>query len=491
VLPQLSKLSLKWQCLLVVALLLVGELTFVGILAYQLNATKQEVAREKSLKEILKRSQRLVFLLNDYEHMMELWVANRDPELERKSVENEKEMNKIAKWLQKHVTSKDMKRQIDGLAELQGKMFLLINKVKEKVVLMEQREAFTYAQGFYAKIRDFRWNWEHSAVNVIKEQEDTLKTFPEQHAERRKSIKNIVFVGCVGNIFMVLALSVFLWRTVVSRLLLMVDNTNLISLKKPMHARIEGSNEISDLDRELHDMADAIDAAQNERQAFLAMVSHELRTPLAAVSLSFELMGMGVAGEISAESERHVKDSEAKLKLLLKLINDLLDLEKLEAGKLVMTPKVVYIEHLLEDVTKQLKDLATQKQIVLDVPESMVELELDPDRMRQAVANILHNAITVSESGATVSIKLIESDTTVEIQILDEGGGVPAELREQIFERFRSTSSGLLRGMGLPIARRIVLAHDGEIGYSVRENGGSCFWIRLNLPAPVTASSAA
>ena len=115
-LPQLSKLSLKWQCLLVVALLLVGELTFVGILAYQLNATKQEVAREKSLKEILKRSQRLVFLLNDYEHMMELWVANRDPELERKSVENEKEMNKIAKWLQKHVTSKDMKRQIDGLA---------------------------------------------------------------------------------------------------------------------------------------------------------------------------------------------------------------------------------------------------------------------------------------------------------------------------------------------------------------------------------------
>ena len=489
--PQLSKISLQWQCLLVVACLLLGELAFVGTLSFQLNETRQEVAREKSLKEILKKSQRLVFLLNDYEHMMEQWVANRDPELERKSMANEKEMNSIAKWLQKHVSSKDMKQQIDGLVELQGKLFRLINKVKEKVVLMEQSEAFSYAQGFYAKIRAFRLNWEHSAVNVIKDQEDALKTFPEQHAKRRELIRSIVTAGCVGNILMVLALSIFLWRSVVSRMLLLVDNTRRISRKEKMHERLGGSDEISNLDRELHDMDESLEIAQNERQAFLAMVSHELRTPLAAVNLSFELMGMGVAGDVSAESGSLIKASETKLKHLLKLINDLLDLEKLEAGKLTMTPKVVYIEHILEDVTKQVSDLALQKEVNLEAPESMVELELDPERMRQAICNLVLNAIEASRSGSEISIKLIESQEHIEIQILDAGNGVPIELRDQLFERFRSTPSGLIKGMGLPISRAIVLAHGGEIGYRTRESGGSCFWVRLKLPLQVEATTAA
>lgn len=488
-LSSFSKISLKWQCLLVVAFLLLGEAVFVGTLVYQLNETKAEVRQEKSLKEILKKSQRLVFLLNDYEHMMESWVMNRDPELERKSLENEKEMKSIAKWLQKHVSSSDMKKQIDGLAELQSKLFRLINKVKEKVVTMEKSEAFTYAQGFYAKIREYRWDWEHSAVNLIKEQEDTLKTFPEQHSKRRQQIRSIVAAGCVGNIILVLALSTFLWRSVVSRLLLLVDNTRLISRKEKMHERMQGGDEISHLDGELHDMADAIDAAQNERQAFLAMVSHELRTPLAAVNLTFELMGMGMAGELSADSQRRVADSEVKLKQLLKLINDLLDLEKLEAGKLEMAPKAVYIESLIEDVVKQLNADITQKRIVIEVPESMAELDVDPERMRQAIGNLMQNAIAASKNGGAIEIKLIESPSTVEIQILDAGDGLPADLRDQIFERFRSSSSGLLKGMGLPISKKIILAHGGEIGYTARENGGSCFWIRLKLPKMVSTAA--
>lgn len=485
-LSRLSKLSLKWQCLLVVMFLLVGELAFVATLVYQLSETRQEVAREKSLKEILKKSQRLVFLLNDYEHMMELWVANRDPELERKSIENEKEMNSIAKWLQKHARSKDMKKQIDGLVELQGKLFRLINKVKEKVVLMEQREAFSYAQGFYAKIRDYRWTWEHSAVNLIKEQEETLRTFPEQHAERRSQIRMIVSVGCIANILIAVALSFFLWRNVVSRLLLMVDNTRLLSQRKRMHPRMSSGDELSDLDRELHDMADAIDAAQNERQAFLAMVSHELRTPLAVVTLNFELIRNGVAGTLAPRSEEMLKDSELRLNHLLKLINDLLDLEKLEAGKLAMTPKVVYIEHLVEDAAKQLEEAARKKQIVLDLPESMLELELDPERMRQSISNVLQNAITASSLGGKVSVEIVQNSSTVELRILDDGAGVPPELRDQIFERFRSTSGGMLTGMGLPIARRIVQAHGGEIGYEAGDKSGSCFWIRLKLPKVTT-----
>lgn len=486
----LTAMSLRWQSVLAIAVILLGELVFVGLLAFQLNEAQNEVAKEAHVKEILKKSQKLVYLLNDYEHGLEQWTLNRDPELLQKADRNQEEMKQIMNWLRKNAEDDaKMRQQIEGLALLQGKMFKLIDKVRAHVLTMEQSELMSYVQGFYAKIRDYRFQWEHSAVNLIGDQEKALQTYPELHIQRRRVLVNIVWIGLFGNALMVCIYSLFFFRSVASRLNLMVDNTRRLAKNAQLNPRLSGADEISKLDGAMHDMAEAIENAQRERQAFLAMVSHELRTPLTSVKGTLDLLSMGVAGELEASSLAVISASDDELKRLLQLINDLLDLEKLEAGRLVFAPKTVYLERLLEEALDGVQALAHNKNVAVEVPETLVELNVDADRVRQSIQNVLENAITASAVGATVQIEVQEFDgkdvnAEVEVRILDRGPGVPPAAVERLFERFRSATAdgdGLMKGMGLPIARHIIEGHGGRISYEMREGGGSIFLIRLPM----------
>jgi len=278
----------------------------------------------------------------------------------------------------------------------------------------------------------------------------------------------------------------------------MLANTRKLAEQKPLSQLLGGSDELALLDFSMHEMADAIAISQKERQDFLAVVSHELRTPLSAVSTSLELLSMGVVKNVPDRAQKKAADTEAVLASILNLINDLLDLEKLEAGKLSLMQRQVKVSEIIEKSFEQLKPFCRMRGVrlryQLQTADPEVAVSADLARIVQTLSILIRNAAQASAQNKAIDVDVSERGETIEISVSDRGSGVPNYLQSQIFERFRKTESDaaeeIVKGMGLPIARYIVEAHGGSIGYAAREGGGSVFWFRLTRDAALSLEAA-
>lgn len=230
---------------------------------------------------------------------------------------------------------------------------------------------------------------------------------------------------------------------------------------------------------------------QKMRQAFVSMVSHELRTPLTAVSGYLALLGMGAFGEISKEATDQAERAEVNIQRLIKLINDLLDLEKMESGTLKIELSSCRLEAIIGSTEDAVKVFAADRGVKLEVPDVKLEFIADRDRIIQVLVNLVSNAVKFSPPGASVTIEAEPRDEYVEVRVVDRGRGIPARYREVIFERFQQVEASDAKqkggtGLGLAICKSIVEQHGGSIGVDSEEGKGSTFWLRLPL-APQAA----
>jgi PAS domain S-box-containing protein len=232
---------------------------------------------------------------------------------------------------------------------------------------------------------------------------------------------------------------------------------------------------------------------------FIAMVSHELRTPVTAIQGALNLL---IEGIVPIESQRghEVLDIAANgADRLVSIVNDILDLERLESGKISLTLEPCQTTVLMTQAVNSMQVLADQAKVILKTaPQPYVFLG-DGDRIIQVMTNLLSNAIKFSPPGSTVWLK-VEQDAaldTLQFWVQDEGIGIPSEQLERIFERFHQVNATDARqkggtGLGLPICRTIIQQHGGTIWAESKEGQGSrfCFTIPLqpsNLE-PVTWS---
>jgi PAS domain S-box-containing protein len=225
------------------------------------------------------------------------------------------------------------------------------------------------------------------------------------------------------------------------------------------------------------------------KREFVASVSHELRTPLASIRGSLGLLAAGVLGELGEEAREAVAIAERNALRLLTLINDILDLERLEAGKIELHPQNVTVQSLLDRAAETVCAFAEQQGISLEVPPSPVMVTVDSDRLVQVLVNLLSNAVKFSSRGGRVTLTASEKDDVVELRVADQGRGIPAEDQQAIFERFRQVESSDSRreggtGLGLAISRGIVEQHGGSIGVESVLGKGSTFWVRVPALGP-------
>lgn len=467
-----------------IGLLLGMELLFVGILWGQLKEAEHELARETHAREIYRISQALVYQLSDYETNLETWIKNRDLHSEEIAQQTSKKMLADMNWLEDNVKDNPgLQKEVEHLANLQESMFKIVSRAKKILGSnVSKMQLLALGQRLKEKADAIRQDWEYSSVNLLKNEEGLLDTFSEVKQRRRHVLSTVVCAGSAGNIILVFVLGFFFVRGISSKLSLMVDNTRLLSEKQSMHNRLEGDDELARLDNSLHDMAESMEEAQKERQAFLAMVSHELRTPLMAVTATFELLSGGVLGELKESALKCSEDSDRKLQVLISRINDLLDLEKLEAGKLSLLKKSFYLELAIDKALEQVEDPRAEKQITINTRETDIELQGDQDRFVQILRILLLNAIQFSMPSSTVSIDFCQTPDQIEIRITDNGSGVADELRDQLFERFRKSADSdalAIKGMGLPIARKLAEAQKGSLAYAPNPSGGSIFSLRF------------
>ncbi|HEY2930662.1 MAG TPA: PAS domain S-box protein [Acidobacteriota bacterium] len=220
------------------------------------------------------------------------------------------------------------------------------------------------------------------------------------------------------------------------------------------------------------------------KREFVSTVSHELRTPLTSIRGSLSLLAGGALGRLPEEAAEVVALAERNTIRLITLINDILDLERLESGKLEMHFDTIPLETVLRRSAEAVHAFADQEGITLEIPSSPSKVFGDGDRLVQVLVNLLSNGIKFSPKSSRVSIAVHESTAWVEIRVTDRGRGIPASHKRVIFERFRQVEASDSRqkggtGLGLAICKAIVEQHGGTIGVDSEEGGGSTFWIRI------------
>lgn len=232
-----------------------------------------------------------------------------------------------------------------------------------------------------------------------------------------------------------------------------------------------------------HDVSDR-KRVEQLKQDFVAMISHELRTPLTAMQALLSLLAGGSYGDINESGVKRIKGAKTGVTRLIMLINDLLDMEKMEAGKLSMTYKDVELAEVVERSVDTIEGFAEEHEVKLKVSNKAVTVLGDSDRLIQVFVNLLSNAVKYSEEDGTVELNIELDGDECEVQIVDHGDGIPQGFEEKIFERYeQAPSTGGKRrkgtGLGLPICKAIVEQHGGTIGVRETPGGGSTFWFRI------------
>jgi signal transduction histidine kinase/CHASE3 domain sensor protein len=239
--------------------------------------------------------------------------------------------------------------------------------------------------------------------------------------------------------------------------------------------------------REIEQKGRELEAASRHKSEFLANMSHELRTPLNAVLGYAELIQDGIYGDVPDKMHSVLERIQQNGRHLLGLINDVLDLSKIEAGQLTLSPVDYSMRELVLDVVSATEALVAEKKLALEVdaPADLPHGRGDERRLTQVLLNLVSNAIKFTEAGS-VSIRASAADGSFQVAVTDTGVGIAPGDRKRIFEEFQQVDSSSTRkkggtGLGLAIARRIVELHGGRIWVESTPGHGSTFAFTLPL----------
>jgi PAS domain S-box-containing protein len=218
----------------------------------------------------------------------------------------------------------------------------------------------------------------------------------------------------------------------------------------------------------------------------ISLVSHELRTPMTSLLGALDLLGSGQLGTLTPQGQQVLNIATNNTERLTRLVNDILDLERMKSGKVVMQKVKCNVAELLTQASESMQAMAAKTQITLVTEPLTAELLADPDRILQTLTNLLSNAIKFSKPGGTVWLRVQLQPNTVEIQVEDQGRGIPEDKLQIIFDRFQQVDASDSRkkggtGLGLAICRNIVEQHDGKIWVESVLGQGSIFHISLPL----------
>lgn len=248
------------------------------------------------------------------------------------------------------------------------------------------------------------------------------------------------------------------------------------------------------------------------KDEFVSIVSHELRTPLTSISAALDLLASGVLQNQPEDAQHMLAIAASNTDRLVRLINDILDIERIESGKVVMTKQVCNATALMNQSVEAVQDIADLAGVTLSVSSVPVRLWADPDRLIQVFTNLLSNAIKFSPGGSTVwltaevgdreqgignsegasGFQNLASGPYVLFCVKDHGRGIPADNLESIFERFQQVDASDSRqkggtGLGLAICRSILQQHGGQIWVESILGAGSTFYVALPVALPADA----
>ncbi len=259
------------------------------------------------------------------------------------------------------------------------------------------------------------------------------------------------------------------------------------------HVQVGNRDELGTLAANLNRMSDElgrlyeqIEAANRHKSEFLANMSHELRTPLNAIIGFSDVLLERTFGDVNPKQEQYVSIILTSGRHLLSLINDILDLSKIEAGRMELELTTFDLALAIENTVTLVRDRAARhdQNLVLDLAPDLGEYVGDERKFKQILLNLLSNAVKFTPDGGRIGVRAARTDDAVEISVSDTGIGIAPEDQEAVFEEFRQVGTDYVRkregtGLGLALTRKFVELHGGKVGVESEPGKGSTFTLTL------------
>jgi signal transduction histidine kinase len=240
--------------------------------------------------------------------------------------------------------------------------------------------------------------------------------------------------------------------------------------------------------RLFHEIADKsrqLEAASQNKSEFLANMSHELRTPLNAILGFSEVLAQGMFGEINEKQTEYLHDILESGRHLLSLINDILDLSKIEAGRMELEATDFDLPQAIQNALTLFRERALRRGIAMHhvIDDRLADVRADERKVKQVLLNLLSNAIKFTPEGGRIEVRAAPTDGTVEISVTDTGVGIAPEDQQTVFEEFRQVGTADKKaegtGLGLALSRKFVELHGGRITVQSQVGAGSTFTFTL------------
>jgi PAS domain S-box-containing protein len=220
---------------------------------------------------------------------------------------------------------------------------------------------------------------------------------------------------------------------------------------------------------------------------FVSLSAHQLRTPLSAIKWTLKMILDGDMGEVNEEQKDLLRKTYESNERMINLINDLLNVTRIEEGRYVYKKKLVSLAELVEEIVKNYKEEAKRRGINFKfnkTKEKFPKIKMDPDKVKLVITNLIDNAVRYTSEKGKVVVSLDKKDNNIEFSVEDSGIGVPEDQKERIFTKFFRASNAVRTetegsGLGLFICKNIIEAHDGEVWFESEEGKGSKFYFSL------------
>lgn len=485
------KLRLSHKGQLLVGSVLIVELVFIGSLMHLLSEVERNGILEEHSKKVVGKTNHIFQLIFDAGSCADRYLKNERPQDQELFNKHRAQLYRNIQEIKPLVKDQPIQlARVDEMDKDSTRGFSMLGNLME-LVRTEGHDAATRSElEHIEEMRSIKARLIYDLRLLMEEQNKLVK---DSFARRIKSVqdaKNWMVVGLFFNIFAALAAALFFTKGVTSRLQVLVDNTvrlkNGVKLKQP----IGGTDEIAQLDMTFHEMADALTEASIKRREMVAMITHDLRTPLTSVQGFLSILSRNGYGEVPETVLNRSQMAQSSVSRLISLINDLLDLEQLESGKMALQQDIVSSAGIVESALESVKPAAEEKTIEIKDPPEHFELYADEDRVVRVLVNLLSNAIKFSERGKPIELTVapIDDDDSIEFSVTDHGRGISAEEQEILFVPFQQLRPREDKrngsGLGLAICKAITEQHGGTIGVTSTVGEGSRFWFRLPRNPP-------
>jgi two-component system CheB/CheR fusion protein len=366
----------------------------------------------------------------------------------------------------------------------------IINTIREPLIAMDQDLRVVSASRFFYKV--FKVNPEETVGQLIYDLgnkqwdipklRELLETILPQEATFDNYEVEHVFTTIGRRIMLLNARQI---QRVVGKEQIILLAIEDITERRDRELRLLKVN------NELKEVAEELERAARVKSEFLANMSHELRTPLNSINGFSEVLYDETFGPLNGKQKKYINNILISGKHLLSLINQILDLAKLEANKMTLVLSNLPMKNLLQEFSLLIDNMVSEKQLqmVLEIADDLPNIEADELKIKEILYNLISNAVKFSRQGSKIGIRANKNDSNIEIEVWDTGIGIAPENTEKIFEGFFRVDTPFSRvtegtGLGLPLSRKLVELHGGKL---IVESKGLDKGTMVRFTLPITA----